>query len=228
MTRILFITTSVDRINEEWPSGVWFEELSTPYYIFEDEGIEVDIASPFGGDVPFDPLALTDEYMTESVERFRGDEDASRKMENSLILSDLDFDEYDAILFPGGHAASVDLPVNEDLAFKLGEFFDSGKPIAAICHGPAALLKAKREDGKPIVFGKKVTSFSNDEEDILQVADKLPILMEDEFAKLGAIYECAEPMQEFAVADGNLITGQNPASTALTANLLLEYLEEGR
>jgi len=224
MTRILFITTSVDRIDENWQSGIWFEELSTPYYMFEAEGIQMDIASPFGGSVPFDPLALTDEHITESVERFNADEEAMQKLENSLTLSDIDFNEYDGIFFPGGHAASVDLPNNEDLAIKLGEFFDSGKPIAALCHGPAGLLKARRADGESIVFDKEITSFSNAEEEELEVANRLPILLESRFEEIGAEYICDEPFTDHSIMDGNIITGQNPQSTVSTAKLFLKLL----
>jgi len=226
MTKILFITTSVDRIDEDWQSGIWFEELSTPFYMFEDEGAECDIASPFGGNVPFDPLALTDEHITESVERFRADDEAMQKLGNSLTLSDVDFDEYDGIFFPGGHAASVDLPNNEDLAIKLGEFFDSGKPIAALCHGPAGLLRARRADGEPIVKDIQVTSFSNVEEEELEVANRLPILLETRFAELGAKYFADEPFSDHSIRDGNIITGQNPQSTISTAKLFLNAVEE--
>ncbi len=226
MTKILFITTSIDRIDEDWQSGIWFEELSNPYYYFEENDIECDITSPFGGNVPFDPLALTDEHITESVERFHADKDAMRKLENSLTLSDIDFNEYDGIFFPGGHAASVDLPNNEDLAIKLGEFFDLGKPIAALCHGPAGLVRARREDGKSIVFGKEITSFSNAEEEELEVKDRLPILLETRFKELGAKYVCDEPFKDHSVRDGNIITGQNPQSTTSTAKLFLDAVNE--
>lgn len=226
MSKILFITTSVDKIDEDWQSGIWFEELSTPYYILEEAGYDIDIASPMGGNVPFDPLALTDEYITESVERFRADADAATKLENSLTLSDVNFNEYDGIFFPGGHAASIDLPVNDEISERLGDFFESGKPVAALCHGPAGLVSAKLSSGEPLVKGLKVTCFSNKEEIELEVNDRLPILLENKFQELGGLYENGEPFQEFAVKDKNLITGQNPASTELTAKLFLEALEK--
>lgn len=225
MKKVLFITTSADKINEEWPSGIWFEELSTPYYILKDGGVEVDIASPKGGNVPCDPKAFEDEHITESVERFRKDQEAAMKLGNSKVLSQADFNQYDAIFFPGGHGAIMDLPEDQTIKSELGEFFDSGKIVAAICHGPAGLVSAKKGDGKALVEGRRVTCFSNSEETVIGVENTVPILLEKTFREQGAKFEAKEDFSENVVVDGNLITGQNPASSELIGKKLLEQLK---
>lgn len=225
MMKILFIVTSATTLAGS-PTGVWFEELSTPYYILQDAGYEIDIVSLKGGEVPFDPRAFEDDSITESVKRFKADEQAMQKVNNSGKISETDFSNYDAIFFPGGHGAVVDLPFDEVLANKTGNFFDSGKPVAAICHGPGGLVEAKRSDGKSIVYGLKVTAFSNAEEEAIGVTDKVPFLLESRLSELGGKYESVENFAEFVVEDGNLITGQNPASSAKIAKVLLEKLKK--
>lgn len=224
MMKILFIVTSATSLAGS-PTGVWFEELSTPYYILQDAGYEVDIVSLEGGEAPFDPRAFEDDSITESVKRFKADKQAMVKVKNSGKIADTNFLQYDAIFFPGGHGAVVDLPFDKILAEKTGKFFDSGKPVAAICHGPGGLVEAKRDDGKSIVYGLKVTAFSNAEEEAIGVTDKVPFLLESRLSEIGGKYESGENFGEFVVEDGNLITGQNPASSAKIAKVLLEKLK---
>ncbi len=221
--RILFITTSAKKMAGS-DTGVWFEELSTPYYVLTSKGFQVDIASPKGRKVPFDPRAFDTENITASVKKFRKDKLAMNKVEHAKVLSQLDLHEYDAIFFPGGHGAVVDLPDDEFLKKNLGAFFESGKPVASICHGPGAIVSARKADGSSIVSGRKVTCFTNSEEDAIGVTDKVPFLLETRLRELGGQFVCGADFSEFAVADGNLITGQNPASSRKCAELLAEQL----
>ena len=224
MNKILFIVTSASSMAGS-PTGVWFEELSTPYYILQEAGYKIDIVSPKGGQVPFDLQGFELENITDSVKKFQADEVAMAKVKNSGQISAIDFSEYDAIFFPGGHGAVIDLPLDDAVAQKTGKFFDSGKPVAAICHGPGGLVSAKRYDGKSIVYGLKVTSFSNSEEEAIGVAKKVPFLLESKLSELGGEYIAAENFSEFVISDANLITGQNPASSAKIAKVLLEKLK---
>ena len=226
MAKVLFITTSAEKITDDWQTGVWFEELSTPYYIFEDSGVNVTIASHNGGKPPFDPTAFEPENVTDSVTRFQQDEKAMNKLNNSLKAEELDFSKYDGIFYPGGHGVIVDLPYNDIIARKVAEFFEEGKPVASVCHGPAALLNVRLGNGDSIIKDKKVTAFCNNEEEAIGVKDIVPFLIEDEFKKLGGTFEHGENFAEFAIADGNLITGQNPASSAKTAKLLLNIINQ--
>jgi len=223
MAKILFITTSAANIGDN-ETGIWFDELTTPYYIFYDNGFEVDIASPEGGLPPFSPESLEEDAITDSVRKFQDDEIAIEKIRTSRVLQEVNFNNYDAIFFPGGHGAMVDLPEDEILAKKLGDFFDEGKPIAAVCHGPAAFVGAKRKDGKSIVYHKKITSFTNSEEMLIDAEDNVPFLLEKKLRLLGANFMRGEDFEEFTVRDENLITGQNPASSRKCAELLVEAL----
>lgn len=222
MKSILFIATSAAKLDES-PTGIWFEELSTPYYALLKAGFNIDISSPKGGKVPYDPRALEKENIVLSVTKFLKDEEAMQKLNKSKKISATNFDKYDAIFFPGGHGAVVDLPYDKILAEKLGKFFDSGKLISAICHGPGGLVKAKRKDGKSIVDGLKVTSFSNAEEDAIGVTDKVPFLLESRLKELGGIYSAVNNFKENVIADKNLITGQNPSSSEAIAKAIIKY-----
>lgn len=225
MKTILFIVTSANMLAGS-PTGIWFEELSTPYYILKDAGYNIEIISPKGGKVPYDKKALEPDAITDSVTKFLADEEAMQKLNNSKKISETNLKNYNAIFFPGGHGAIVDLPFDKILSEKLGEFFDSGKLISAICHGPAGLVAATRADGKPIVEGLKITSFSNAEENAIGITNKLPFLMEDKFKGQGAIYSSKPNFTENVIIDKNLITGQNPASSKAIAQEIVKYLKE--
>ena len=222
--KVLFITTSVSEVKDR-KAGVWFEELSTPYYIITEGGYEVDIVSSKGGEVPFDPLAFEEENITDSVKKFQNDTGASKKITDSKKLSEVDFEDYAAIFFPGGHAAMFDLPNDKVLAQKLGNFFDSGKVVAAVCHGPAGLVAAKKSNGDSIVKDRKVNCFSNSEEDAVGATENMPFLLETRLGELGGEFvKNSEDFGEFVVVDGNLITGQNPASSKKIAEKILENI----
>ncbi len=225
MKKVLFIVTSAKKMGDS-ETGIWFEELSTPYYVLTDAGVQVDIASPKGKGVHFAPGSLSPENLIVSVKKFRDDKFAMNKVEHTKLLKLLDLNDYHAVFFPGGHGAVVDLPDDKFLEDNLGNYFDTGKPVAAICHGPGGLVKARKHDGTSIVEGRRVTCFTNSEEKSIGVDKKVPFLLESRLRDLGGKFECGPDFQEFAIRDGNLITGQNPASSKICAELLLEVLKD--
>ena len=225
--RVLFIVTAADRMGEE-PTGFWFEELSAPYYVFTDAGKAVTLATIPGGEAPVDRRSLPDDdaERPDNVRRFLADDSAMEQLRNTQRLADVRFEDYDAIFFPGGHGAVVDLPTDSDLAIRLGEAFDRGQVIGAVCHGPGGLLGARRSDGQPIVAGRKVNGFTNEEEDAVGLSATVPFLLESRLRELGGVFESGAMFQPYAVRDGNLVTGQNPQSSQLTAERVLEVLAE--
>jgi putative intracellular protease/amidase len=223
MKKILFIVTSADRLGAK-KTGVWFEELSTPYYVLSSAGHVVEIASPKGGNTPFDPVSILPENTGESVKRFRSDKNAIQKIARTKILSSVNLGDYDVVFFPGGHGAMVDLPKDKFIADNLGRFFDEGKIVSAVCHGPAGLVTAKTSQGKSIVSGRAVTSFTDSEEIAVGGDKEVPFMLENKIRELGGNFKSAKDFVEFAVRDGNLITGQNPASSQKCAELVLQAL----
>lgn len=224
--KILMILTSNDVMGESGePTGLWFEELATPYYVFIDSGASVSLASIKGGPVPIDPRSLkaTGENET-SVERFLADQVASNALKATGPVSEVDVSAYDAVFMPGGHGTVWDLPNSVPLSTLLGQAWEEGKVIAAVCHGPAGLVNARDKNGRPLVRDRRVTGFTDSEEHAVGLAKIVPFLLETRLRELGGLYESVADFQPFAVADGRLVTGQNPASSALTARLTLEAL----
>lgn len=208
------------------PTGFWYEEMTTPYYALIDQGFQVDFASPNGGRPPHDPNSLNSGINPLSVERFLKDPKVQQQFSHSHKISQVNFDRYQAVFFPGGHGAMVDLPKDKVLAEKLGIFFEKGKIVAAVCHGPAGLISARRSDGKPVLYGRKVSCFTNTEEEKTPLKEDVPFLLEDKVIDCGARFESGEDFEEFAVCDRNLITGQNPASSKKVAELLVQALKK--
>lgn len=227
--KILFILTSASTMGvSDKPTGLWFEELATPYYAFLDTGASVTLASIAGGTAPIDPRSVKPKGENEdSVDRFLGDEAASGALTDTLPLSTIDISEYDAVFLPGGHGTMWDLPESAELAALLGKAWADGKVVAAVCHGPAGLVNVKDETGAPLVNGRRVTGFSDSEERAAGLDEAVPFLLETRLRELGGRYESVADFQPFAIADGRLVTGQNPASSALTAKLTLEALNSG-
>lgn len=226
MKKILMILTSHTKTDEEVKdTGAWLGEFTDPYYTFIDKGYDVQLASPKGGEPPLDPRSLLTENVTPSNRRFNDDEQAQHAFKNTLPVSEVRADDYDAIFYPGGHGPMWDLAEDEANAELLLNFYEQEKPIGAVCHGPAALLKAAER--KPeLLKGKKVTAFSNMEERGVGLYDHIPFKLEDRLQELGANYESATvPFTSRVVSDGLLITGENPASAERTAQSLIEYLE---
>lgn len=224
--RVLIIVTSNEQMGASGKTtGIWAEELAAPYLSMLDAGFEVEIASPQGGPVPFDPSSVKLRGGNDPVlERFFADEVAQGKVADTLAVAEAKVDDFDAVMFPGGHGTMWDLPNNEDVTRVVEEAYRSGKIIGAVCHGIAGLVSAKRPDGLSILHGKRVNSFTNDEEIAAGLDDVVPFKLESRVRELGGHFEKAGNFQPFAVRDGKLITGQNPASSALVAKYVIESL----
>ena len=222
--KILLILTSQATMGANpRPTGVWFEELSTPYYAFVDAGAQVDIASVQGGAVPVDPHSLNEGGANPpSVQRFIQDKAAMQQLQHSLSIQGLKTEGYAAIFLPGGHGTMWDLPQSPALAQLLSQAWGQGKVLAAVCHGPAGLVNVRDAQGRPIVAGRRVAGFSNTEEDAAGLSQVVPFLLETRLRELGARYEKGPDFAPFAVRDGQLVTGQNPASSEEAARLTLQ------
>jgi putative intracellular protease/amidase len=222
---ILFVLTSHDKLGDTGKkTGFWVEEFANPYYTLLDKGAHITIATPKGGAAPIDPSSDSPDAATEATKRFDNDIDAKAKIANTKVLVDMSPDDFDAVFYPGGHGPLWDL-ANDKTSIALIEKFNSQeKPIAFVCHAPAALKDVKNEDGTPLVQGKKVTGFTNTEETAVGLTDIVPFLIENMLNENGGIYSKKEDWSAYAIQDGNLITGQNPASSELVAEKLLESL----
>lgn len=226
MARILILSTASDVLGETGkPTGVWYEELATPYYAFLDAGHQVKLVTLGGKAVPIDPNSdVTGDDAPASVTRFRADAEATALLENPGKLEDEDVTTYDALYIPGGHGAMYDLATSDLVAKVIGTAWDNGKVVASVCHGPAAFAKAKDANGDPIVKGRKVSAFTDSEEGGVGLADAVPFLLETRLRELGANFESVADWQPHAVADGQLVTGQNPASSEAAAEKVLALL----
>ena len=220
------VLTSHDQLGDTGErTGFWLEEFAAPFYAFVDAGAEVTIASPAGGEPPVDPASLDDDAMTEATRRYMDDSVAQERVAKSAKLCEIDVDDFDAVFYPGGHGPLWDLTGNEDSIALIEHLFADGRPVAAVCHAPTVLLNAEAPGGVPLVQGHEVTGFSNAEEEAVGLADTVPFLLEDELKGRGGSYSKAD--RDFAphvVVDGNLVTGQNPASSERAANAVLKAL----
>jgi putative intracellular protease/amidase len=223
---ILFVLTSHDSLGTTGKkTGFWVEEFANPYYTLLDKGANITIATPKGGAAPIDPSSASPDAATAATARFETDTTAQGFIANTKVLSDINADDFDAVFYPGGHGPLWDL-ANDTTSIALIEKFNTQqKPIAFVCHAPAALKMVKNEDGTPLVKGKKVTGFTNTEEDAVQLTAIVPFLVEDMLTENGGVYSKKEDWAAYAIQDGNLITGQNPASSELVANKLIESLQ---
>jgi putative intracellular protease/amidase len=224
-TKIVFVLTSHSELGDTGKkTGFWIEEFAAPYYALMDAGVAITIASPEGGQPPVDPMSEAEDAQTLATARFYKDSEAVYQVAHSLKLSEINHADYDAVFYPGGHGPLWDL-ANDKTSIKLIEdFYNTQKPIAFVCHAPAALRHAKAENGEPLVKGKKVTGFSNTEEEAVGLTKVVPFLLEDELTNLGAHYSKGADWSSFTQEDGLLITGQNPASSEASAKLLLKVL----
>lgn len=223
---ILMVLTSHDQLGDTGEkTGFWLEEFATPYYYFIDNGATVTLASPKGGLPPVDPKSSAPENQTENSKRFESDPEAQAVLVNTEVLSEIDFSQFDGVFYPGGHGPMWDLAEDEDSIRLIENFYKAGKPVAAVCHAPAALRHVEI-DGEPLVYGKKVTGFTNSEEEAVGLTKVVPFLLEDELKRLGGKYESGEDWKSFTVVDGLLVTGQNPGSSEDVAQLLISLLRE--
>jgi putative intracellular protease/amidase len=224
--KVLMILTSHDQLGEtEHKTGFWLEEFASPYYVFKDANADITLASPEGGQPPLDPKSDEADFQTDATRRFKEDADAQAALANTVRLADISPENYDAVFYPGGHGPLWDLAEDSSSIALIESMYASGKPVAAVCHAPAVLKHAKTSDGDPLVKGKSVTGFSNTEEDAVQLTEIVPFLVEDELKARGGNYSKGDDWHPYAITDGNLITGQNPASSELAARAVLEILK---
>ena len=224
--KILIVLTSHDQLGDSGlKTGFWLEEFATPYYIFKDANADVTLASPKGGQPPLDPKSDEPDFQTEATQRFKGDSDAQLVLTNTKKLTDISPDDYDAVFYAGGHGPLWDLAEDRNSIDLIETMYASGKPVAAVCHAPAVLRHAKAPDGTLLVKGKSVTGFSNTEENAVQLSKIVPFMLEDELKAKGANYSKADDWHPYAITDGNLITGQNPASSDPVAKAMLEIIK---
>ncbi|MCA3220674.1 MAG: type 1 glutamine amidotransferase domain-containing protein [Burkholderiales bacterium] len=228
--RVLIVVTSHARMGDtDAQTGLWVEELAVPYYRFLDTGVQVELASPLGGAAPLEPKSIKPAGDNDPVvDRFLADPVAQRRVGATRKLADVKVTDFDAIFFPGGHGTMWDLPVDSSVRNAVEAADRAGMVIAAVCHGPAGLVGAKRADGKPLVAGKRVTAFTDAEEAAVGLTTVVPFLLESRLRELGASFAAADLWQPFAVRDGRLVTGQNPASSAAVADQVMAALTEAR
>jgi putative intracellular protease/amidase len=226
MNILIVLTSHAELGNTGQKTGFWVEEFAAPYYVLADAGATITLASPKGGQPPIDPKSEAPDAQTPATERFYKDQDLKEKLSLTVILSDLKAEDFDAVFYPGGHGPLWDL-ANDNHSIQLIEnFIKQEKPVALVCHAPAALVKVKAADGDPLVHGKLVTGFSNSEEEAVELTDVVPFLLEDELKKLGGLYSKGADWSSYVIKDGLLITGQNPGSSEEAARELLEALEK--
>lgn len=225
MPKVLMILTSHDRLGDTGrKTGFWLEEFAAPYYVLRDAGAEITLASPKGGQPPVDPKSDEPGAETAAMKRFRSDADAQRALANTVKLSTVSADDFDAVFYPGGHGPLWDLAEDRSSIGLIERFYGTGKPVGAVCHGPAVLRRAKAPDGTPLVKGKRVTGFANSEEEAVGLTNVVPFLVEDELKAAGGRYSKGADWASHTAVDGSLVTGQNPASSEATAKALLEAL----
>ncbi|MBW0144189.1 type 1 glutamine amidotransferase domain-containing protein [Sphingomicrobium clamense] len=224
---VLMVLTSHDELGDTGEkTGFWLEEFAAPYYAFLDAGAEITLASPKGGKPPLDPRSDTEDSQTEATERYKNDPDAQMKLATTQILSEVSADDYDMIFYPGGHGPLWDLAESDVSKALIENALRSGRPVGLVCHAPAVLKTVENEDGEPLVKGRKVTGFTNEEEEAVGLTDVVPFLLEDELKKLGADFSEAGTFKPHVVTEGLLVTGQNPPSSAPTAEALLRVCAE--
>jgi putative intracellular protease/amidase len=224
--RVLIIATSHTKLGITGkPTGVWAEELVVPYYQLIDAGATVDIATPKGGQLAFDPGSIKPVGQNDAlIDRFLADPTALAKAHATHVAAAVGASGFDAVFFPGGHGTMWDLPVDAGVTRAVEAAFTAGVIIASVCHGAAGLVTAKRADGKSIVDGKRINSFTNAEEDAVGLSSVVPFQLESRLRELGAVFEGAANWQAFVVRDGQFITGQNPQSSKLVAQHVVEAL----
>ena len=225
MKKILFVITSHDELgNTGDKTGVWLEEFTGPYYYLKDKGVEITLASPKGGRPPIDPKSELQDFQTSSTKRFNEDPATQSTFSNTIRLELTNPAEHDAVFYTGGYGPLWDLADNETSIALIESFYNSNKPVASVCHGPAVFKNTKDSEGRSIVAGKKVTAYSNSEEAAIDFTNIVPFSVEDVLKQNGGIYSKGPDWNPYALEDGLLVTGQNPASSELVAELLLEKL----
>jgi putative intracellular protease/amidase len=222
--KILMVLTSHDVLGDTGlKTGFWLEEFAAPYYVFRDAGVDLTLASPKGGQPPLDPKSDVAANQTPAMARFKKDEKAQKELSQTVKLADVKAADFDTVFYVGGHGPMWDLAESPVSIALLEAFYDSGKPIALVCHSPGVLRHVTYR-GESLVKGKRVTGFTNGEEEEMKLTHVVPFLVEDELLRLGAVFEKLKDWQPLAITDGRLITGQNPASSTSAANAVLQLL----
>ncbi len=223
--KILMVLTSHDQLGDTGKkTGFWLEEFAAPYYVFKDAGAQITLASPQGGQPPLDPKSDDPGAQTDATRRFKADADAQNVLANTVVLASVRAEDFDAVFYPGGHGPLWDLAEDALSIALIEKTFAAGKPLALVCHAPGVLRHAKAPDGKPLVEGKKVTGFTNTEEEAVQLTKIVPFLVEDMLQANGGQYSKGADWAPYVLTDGNLITGQNPASSEQGAHAVLQQL----
>ena len=222
---ILMVLTSHDQLGDTGKkTGFWLEEFAAPYYVFKDAGASVTLASPKGGQPPLDPKSDAADAQTDATRRFKDDADAQAQLASTKRLAEVMIDGFDAVFFPGGHGPLWDLAEDADARRLIEGFAAADRPVGAVCHAPAVFRHTQGPDGKPLVSGRRVTGFTNTEEDGVGLTDVVPFLVEDMLKANGGNYEKGADWASFVLTDGKLVTGQNPASSEDAAKALLKLL----
>ena len=223
--KILMVLTSHDRLGDTGhKTGFWLDEFAAPYYVFKDAGAQLVLASPKGGQPPLDPKSDAPDAQTAATVRFNEDAEALSALANTRRLKDVLDETFDAVFYPGGHGPLWDLAEDADSIRLIEQACSAGKPVAAVCHGPAVFRHTRGALGEPLVKDKRVTEFSDEEEEAVGLAGVVPFSLEDALKKNGAHYERGPVWQSYVVTDGKLVTGQNPASSEAAAEDVLRLL----
>ena len=226
MKIMLMVLTSHDQLGDTGKTtGFWLEEFAAPYYVFLDARADVTLASPKGGQPPLDPKSDEPDAQTDDTRRFASDTEGQMALADTVPLAAIDPYDFDAVFYPGGHGPLWDLAEDKDSRILIEAFYAANKPVATVCHAPGVLKHVKAPDGHPVVKGKRVTGFSNTEEDAVGLTEVVPFLVEDMLVSNGGEYSKAADWQSYVVVDEHLITGQNPASSKAVAEALLKRLE---
>lgn len=222
---ILMVLTSHDQLGDTGKkTGFWLEEFAAPYYVLKDAGHQITLASPRGGQPPLDPKSDEAGSQTDATRRFKSDADAQAQLASTKPLESVRPSDFDALFYPGGHGPLWDLAEDPKSKALIEQTLADGKPVALVCHAPAVLKNVTAQDGVPLVAGKSVTGFTNEEEEAVGLTKVVPFLLEDVLKQLGAKFSKAEPFKPHVVREGLLITGQNPPSSEPAAEALLEAL----
>ena len=224
--KILMVLTSHDQMGDTGKkTGFWLEEFVAPYYVFKDAGADITLASPKGGQPPIDPTSDAEDAQTDDTRRFQGDDAAQQHLASTRLLSEITVEGFDAIFYPGGHGPLWDLSEDADSKRLIEAFAAADRPVGAVCHAPAVFRHTVSANGKPLVARRRVTGFTNSEEEAVGLTEVVPFLVEDMLNANGGLYEKGADWSSFVVSDGKLVTGQNPASSAEAAKQLLTLLE---
>ncbi|WP_085899551.1 type 1 glutamine amidotransferase domain-containing protein [Kiloniella majae] len=225
MNILMIVTSHEDFGTSGRKTGLWLEEFAAPYYRFKEAGADITLASPAGGQPPVDPASLGDDFQSDDTRRFNDDSEAQDLLANTKLLSSIKADGFDAVFYPGGHGPLYDLTDDEHSLALLRAFDADQKPIGTVCHGVTALIKATTAENKSLVDGREITGFTDSEEAAVGATEIVPFSVEQELAKVGAVFRSADDWADFSIRDGHIITGQNPGSSDSAARLLLDVLK---